>query len=234
MEYKNNNKGFTLIELLIVILIVGVLSSLAVGGYSSYRRSALLDLGGDSIISQINEMRDKALHGAFGSYRYNEISNFFDGVEGVDDDKTVDVVQSKCFGIIFDKNVENNYSVNSFSQNFIGKKVFLNGEWRDTGCESDLNKFDASIELKKIDLDEMIVIEDLQYNSQILDRLVLRFSPPDGKMDYFTSFSEFSSEFKDGDNFKLLYSYGATEDLSLKRRFNYDFLSGKMFVEKIN
>ena len=57
MTFSNikEKKGFTLVEILIVIMIIGILATSAVGGYTSYRRSALLSLSADDIVSQIND-----------------------------------------------------------------------------------------------------------------------------------------------------------------------------------
>jgi len=40
LNLKNNKKGFTLVELMIVIAIVGILASIAVAGFVSYRTKA--------------------------------------------------------------------------------------------------------------------------------------------------------------------------------------------------
>ncbi|MBP9771235.1 prepilin-type N-terminal cleavage/methylation domain-containing protein, partial [Candidatus Gracilibacteria bacterium] len=43
MKILKSQKGFTLVEILVVMGIIAMLSTLAVNGYLTYRRSALLD-----------------------------------------------------------------------------------------------------------------------------------------------------------------------------------------------
>lgn len=40
MSKRINGSGFTLIELMVVIAIIGILASLAIPGYSSYRKKS--------------------------------------------------------------------------------------------------------------------------------------------------------------------------------------------------
>lgn len=56
-------KGFTLIELLIVLGIVAMLATMSVSGYSAYRKSVLLDLYAENIVSSFYEFQDKAILG---------------------------------------------------------------------------------------------------------------------------------------------------------------------------
>ena len=59
MKIVKKKQGFTLIELLIVLFIIAILSTLAINGYTQYRRSTLLDFSVDSFISKFYELRDK-------------------------------------------------------------------------------------------------------------------------------------------------------------------------------
>ncbi|PIR54993.1 hypothetical protein COU74_04635 [Candidatus Peregrinibacteria bacterium CG10_big_fil_rev_8_21_14_0_10_36_19] len=102
-----NKKGFTLVEILIVMMIVAVLSSLAVNGYTSYRKYALVDLSADSLIAQMNEARDKAAHGV-----YNGES-------------------PKCYGFYFDQG-----SVKGFDLKYSNKKIWdeFKKDWVFSSC----------------------------------------------------------------------------------------------------
>ncbi|MEK7672646.1 MAG: prepilin-type N-terminal cleavage/methylation domain-containing protein [Patescibacteria group bacterium] len=59
---KTEQKGFTLIEMLVVLAIISVLSIASVNGYTSYRRSALLDFAADNLISEFNQMRSRTIY----------------------------------------------------------------------------------------------------------------------------------------------------------------------------
>jgi len=63
MHADQNTKGFTLVEILMVIFIIGLLSVLAIAGYSEYRKIALMNLSADSVVSQINEERENVRYG---------------------------------------------------------------------------------------------------------------------------------------------------------------------------
>lgn len=106
MKLQNNKKGFTLVEMLVVIAIVGMMSTLAIGGYIGYRKEVLLDLTVDNFISQLNQMQSRASYG-----------------EG----------EGSCYGVYF---VDEGgvFTPKSFIQPFEGKKVWDVDGWKYVGC----------------------------------------------------------------------------------------------------
>ncbi len=106
MKLQNNKKGFTLVEMLVVIAIVGMMSTLAIGGYIGYRKEVLLDLTVDNFISQLNQMQSRASYG-----------------EG----------EGSCYGVYFvDEGAF--FTPKSFIQPFEGKKVWDVDGWKYVGC----------------------------------------------------------------------------------------------------
>lgn len=157
-----------MIELLIVIGIVAMLSTLAVGGYGSFRKAALVDLSVDSIISKANEMRDKTLHGEF-ELRELEKKDKNDEIEFEE--------INKCFGFQFDW-VGGKYEVLEFEEDFMGKKQWEGGEWRYVGCDK------KSRVSKPLQVDEMINIVEVE---GVNEDFSIRYSPPEGKMEIVTN-----------------------------------------------
>jgi prepilin-type N-terminal cleavage/methylation domain-containing protein len=60
MKMDGKHAGFTLVEMLIVISIVGIMATLSIGGYMSFRKSSILDLTADSIAANVSDARDHA------------------------------------------------------------------------------------------------------------------------------------------------------------------------------
>jgi prepilin-type N-terminal cleavage/methylation domain-containing protein len=58
-ERQSDRAGFTLIEMLIVVTIVGLLSMMAIGSYTHYRKSSLVGLAADNIVSSLYKARDE-------------------------------------------------------------------------------------------------------------------------------------------------------------------------------
>ena len=154
----SKKKGFTLIELLIVLAIVMLLSFMAINGYMDYRKSALLKLSGDNLISQINKQKTRTIYG-----------------------ETEDT--AKCYGILFKSN-----EVWSFSQIFDTTKKFEDKEWNYVGCYRleiiDENKqkidLDEKISISKLELyNDELLIEDIG------DHAAIRFYPPNGYVEVF-------------------------------------------------
>lgn len=63
MYFKSNKKGFTLIEMLMVVFIIGLLATVAVGGYTRYKKISLLELSADNVVSNIYGVRDSVRYG---------------------------------------------------------------------------------------------------------------------------------------------------------------------------
>jgi len=103
-------KGFTLIELVMVMTIVAVLSLSSIAAYTSYRKSSLVDLAADNVVSTLYKMRDEV---ALGKLRDGE-----------------DV----CFGLYFEENVDEG-GVSIVSSPFGTKKSFDGTSWIAAGCD---------------------------------------------------------------------------------------------------
>ncbi len=95
--------------MMFVFAIIAILSMMAVGGYSQYRRSALIDVAADSFISQVNELKSDILYGQLNK----------------NDDGLV------CRGFLIEDN-----TLKSYSQKFTGKKIWdeYNNKWIYSGC----------------------------------------------------------------------------------------------------
>ena len=154
----SKKKGFTLIELLIVLAIVMLLSFMAINGYMDYRKSALLKLSGDNIISQINEQKTRTIYG-----------------------ETKDT--AKCYGILFESN-----EVWSFSHDFDTDKIFEDKEWIYKGCYrlEIANENKQKIDLdEKIIISKLELYNDEQRVQDIGDHASIRFYPPNGYVEVF-------------------------------------------------
>ncbi len=167
MRFKNNQRGFTLIELLVVMGIVMLLSIMAVSGYTSYRKSALVSFAVDNLVSQVDALRDKTIHGVF-----DEVS--------VDENDQGQLPQ--CFGIEFkavngeNEEADDQLEAYIFSEQYVGKKIWNEdlADWEYMGC-------DLSTRAKELwRIDEEIVI--------LGDEGEIKFVPPSGDME--TSFSD--------------------------------------------
>ncbi len=143
--------GFTLIEIMIVVFIIAILSTAAVGGYTRYRKISLLELAADNIVSTIYQARDSAKMGS-----------------------TVGVAEgagSLCYGVLFDKN--SGIPVRKVSVDFKKQKSWdsnLN-KWGDGSCDTSGIVADFG---EPIDLDDLVVIDMEKTSCWIL------FSPPNG------------------------------------------------------
>jgi len=149
-------KGFTLIELLIVLAIVMLLSFMAINGYMDYRKSALLKLSGDNLISQINKQKTRTIYG-----------------------ETEDT--AKCYGVLF-KDGE----VWSFSHDFDTEKKFEDKEWIYKGCYrveiTDKKKIDLD---EKISISKLELYKNEAKIKDIGDHAAIRFYPPNGYVEVF-------------------------------------------------
>jgi len=207
---------------LIVIMIIGILATSAVGGYTSYRRSALLSLSADDIVSQINFMRDRVIHGDYKSERKGEIicdlkEKSGEDVEGCEDEDSLfalrdliveDETSSSCFGFKYGVG-----ELSLFSQDFNIRKENIAGEWGYKGCDNNfLDDGFVPIDLK---IDEIIGINKIylvkdEVKEIELDTFYLRFSPPDGKIEYFVDDIGTLIDYESVDEVVVSLKYGET------------------------
>lgn len=206
-------KGFTLIELLVVIGIVAMLSMMAVNGYITYRKSALIDLNTDNLISQINEQRYRAIHKDDFAGKAEEIKAKLKGEVAAE----VLPILPKCYGLYLLKDGDR-YQAFSFDQDFNSKKEFdvQSASWKYAGC----GNFDVNtVSGKAIELDDLINIYSISGDP---DFVFFRFSPPDGAF-----FSNLSSE----ENVSIFVRYGDQENGDFSKQIDMDFLNVN-FVKK--
>ncbi len=206
-------KGFTLIEILLVIALVAILSTLAVSGYLQYRKAALLSLSVDSMVSQINEFKSKAVYGTFE----DEIP--------------------KCFGFYFDETIEGSVTFKAFSQIFDTRKVWNGDNFIDGGfVAAKCGEFNRSLSDSFEDLDsqldpsiKMISVSknDLEINFR---DLVLRFSPPNGELDISLDSGLTFEHPGSADFLEMVVQYGAEDNDEYRKIIKFDLNSEKMEI----
>lgn len=224
--------GFTLVEILVVMGIIAMLSTLAVNGYLSYRRSALLDLGADNLVSEINAMKAKATYGSGTDAKYLEIKKALESKEKVKADSSVEAKPnpnpSKCFGVVFEGK-EKAFTVSSFSVDFFKTRIWKDSIWQYKGCDVLKTKqalsSDAQIQIVDI-------VGELKKGGSYspMGSLILRFLPPDGKLEFVDIGNLQSVDLK---TLKIKVSYGDTTDPNYQREIVLDLSSEKFSVNKI-
>ncbi len=180
MKNIKKKRGFTLIEVLIVVTIVALLSALAIGGYTSYRKSTLIDFTADSIISRIYELKDNAILGNYGRERLNLIQLSVKEGEFQLSGKDMEDEESKgarCFGLYYEDG-----EIGTFEMVYSGKKELKDSFFVSEGCIGIDGVFNFDIE--PVETDELVQIEEVKLiqgnNESVLDTFMLVFMPPDG------------------------------------------------------
>ncbi len=83
LKLKRKNFGFSLIEIIAVIAIGGILISVVMFSFSSFRNSKIIDISADQVLSIINEARVKAVssedYSRFGVHFETGKAVFFKG-----------------------------------------------------------------------------------------------------------------------------------------------------------
>lgn len=221
--------GFTLVEILVVMGIIAMLSTLAVNGYLSYRRSALLDLGADNLVSEINAMKAKATYGSSTDAKYLEIKEQLTLKAGEKKVKTeAKANPAKCFGVVFEGKT-GGFTVSSFSVDFLKTKTWLNNIWQYKGCDV-LKTTDKKQALSSDAQMQIVGITDEKGTNYA--KLILRFLPPDGKLEALGSVGGVD-KIVDAKTIKITVSYGDTTDPNYHREIVLDLLSGKFSVNTI-
>ncbi len=205
-------KGFTLIEMLIVMAIIGALSTLAIGGYMDFRRSSLLDLSADNLISQLENLKSRAKYGEVGSVKFDEISERIAG----NDVKSVNE-SLKCFGFYFKSGENGEYEIKAYTLPFLNLKTYdvISKKFKYSGCDefSKRSEFDLNLE-KGISVGA---------DNVELSNLILRFVPPSGDVEV-----SIDSGLKYAENdLSFLLKYG--ED---SRKIHFDSRTQKFKIER--
>lgn len=216
--------GFTLVEILIVIMIVGILSTLAVSGYSEYRKTALLELTADNMVAQILVLRDKTIHGDFGNdERIQQIEDLLN--VGAEDSNIgyvtlppVEKGSAKCFGVEF---VEGAIAI--FEEPFSGEKKFEVGKWVYVGCDDSGREVLGGFELDSEVFVEEIVLLDDQDNEwgSISNDFSMKFVPPGGDLEIFADGLVVDLEVVK--KVQIQIRYGAGDSIRFKRKIIFDF-----------
>lgn len=195
MENFSKKKGFTLVEMMVVISIVALLSVTAVNGYLSYRKSALVNLSAENIVSQISAMKSDSTYGGGNEERKNEIKAelggevFDDGADSGDEASDSGKGTYKCYGVNFFGDADGGFSAKGFSQYFNGKKVWndTSGEWIYEGC-GEVEAFGDGVGGETMDypfeLDPQIFVGDFafpaDFDGSCSGQFFIRFVPLDG------------------------------------------------------
>ena len=211
-------RGFTLVELLVVIAIVGMLSTLALGGYGSYRRESLVDLNADAFVSQLFEIRSKAFRGDFESGRADQIRDSLtnDLVDGF----AYDSSDARCFSLNFEFS-DGEFEASSRSYEFLNSKVWDIDRWVYKGCLSD------EVGVGDLEIDPLVKIAEISYFDDDADEFAvsntanLRFSPPEAEMKLFVD----DTIVNDATILKLLMVYGESQEDRFKREVIIDLNS---------
>jgi len=228
-----NKNGFTIIEILVVITIVALLSTLAINGYAQYRRTSLLDLGAESLSAQVYELKERVIYGDFGAGRFDEIKNSFDSENDDENSKSSGLIDNieedsaKCFGIEFKLNsddVFDVFDVKLFEEAFSGKKVWNVDRWDYKGCDEKTRKYED------LELDDLLIVEDVKNGSDAsLSNFVMRYLPPDGKLELSYNGEQFLSDFNEDEIIDIKMTYAKTD---YSRSVIIDLFSGNLKIQR--
>jgi len=208
------NKGFTLVEMLMVVFIVGLLSTAAVGGYMRYKKVSILDLAADNVISNLYESRDSVKYG--------------------DSDAA-----SKCVGLKF----QGDASVSKIFADSSVKKKWDNSvkKWVVSGCDysslEDAGVLDIDNQIKVIDIfkggDSSSI--SVNRNSSDYHSCIIAFIPPSG--DVYLNCEGSVLSFVSGEYLNVVLEYGGDNVSSgndFKRIIQIDLNSAIANVKKID
>ncbi len=203
---------------MIVISIVAMLSVMSVNGYLSYRRSALVNLSAENIVSQISAMKSDSTYGGGNEERKDEIKAELSG-EGFGEETTSAEGTYKCYGVSFVKDEDAGvFLVDGFSQPFTSKKVWGGDSegWVYEGCGA-VND-EASDFL--FELDSQIFVKNFAFSNGLggscYDSFFMRFVPPNGNVETSCGGSNFKVVDKDS-VIKFDVSYGKEVDNGSKK-----------------
>lgn len=238
MKFITQKKGFTLVEILVVIAIIAALSTLAVNGYLQYRKSALLDLTADNLISQIYAMKSKTVYRPDNAKKFAELKSELEGglVDGGDDSAGADLEGlPQCYGLYFQR-VGDGMSVKTFSQNFDSKQEWneVSG-WVYKGCGGfDPNNPESVQSIRDFELDKQVKVSDVTDSSGVsIDSFVLRFLPPDGGMQVRRNIGNFEADFSENTPFNAVnFHIQFSSDIESEKRVNFNLINGNAIYQK--
>lgn len=205
-------EGFTLIELILVIFIIAVLSTLAINGYTQYRRSALLDFAADNFVAEFYALRDKTIHGNYGGEEES----------------------AKCYGLYF-QHVDGIVEIKKIEIPYSGlkKPTEINEEgdfsWNFETCDkstlvADLPNFES---LGKDESVKFVEVYDDE-NGSVLSDFAILFVPPDGNIELDLFGQALSLQ-----KVKVVIKYGESDENQFKRNVFIDLTSGKLSVTNV-
>ena len=215
--------GFTLVEMLIVLFIIAVLSTLAINGYTEYRRTALLDFAADSFTAQFYELRDNTVHGDFGSLAFDEIS---EAIEAEEDYVATEENIANCYGYYL--SVGSEYSVQKFEISYSNKLEFdpVTDTWSREGCEYD-ELTDPTV-FSSLGLDDEVSILGIydEDDFELNENIAITFIPPNGEIYIDTLSGNVPLEVR------IEMKYGESEEDKYKRNIFVDLTSGQVNVTR--
>lgn len=206
--------GFTLVEILVVMTIILTLSALAVNGYLTYRKTALLDLAADDLVAQINEMRSKTIYADNNAGKLEKIRAELGNEAIVESEDAV----AKCFGLDLQSATE----FSTFSENFINKKIWDNVQesWDYRGCDAETRE---SQNQSLVGDGQVKIIELIDKNGQF-DKAVLKFLPPGGNLEFFRGESGVAEPLFEEDFLNIKIQYGEKIDVRYQKTIRFNLL----------
>jgi len=195
---SSHNKGFTLIEVLIVVVIVGLLSTLAIGSYSQYRKASLLNIAADNIVSSLYGARSDVKFGAVSSRTF-----------------------STCEGLLFESvpagqganDKVANDKVKRISTPYSDKKKWINDGWQVSGCDS------SAVTKENISLDDLVGVEKLSLDGVDVNSCGILFVPSDGRVVLIEGCSSYSLT---GGVLAVTVKYGENDNDSSRKIIEID------------
>lgn len=150
-QFGRNKGGFTLIEMLIVIVIIGLLASIAISSFWGARKKARMDIAVDTLASIIKEQRGKAQAGRVAS--------------GTDE------IQNLCRGLVFQKTAP---FIQTIQTPY--RAIAADGTSKADYCDATT----VEPTLEEVVVTEDVLVKDIQKGGGGVEKFVLMFKPPYG------------------------------------------------------
>lgn len=240
INYQSKEKGFTLIELILVIFIIAVLSTLAINGYTQYRRSALLDFAADNFAAEFYALRDNTIHGNYGGTNFEEIKAAIESGPGyvppLEEEGETITGEAKCYGLYF-QNISDGVEVKKIEIPYSGlkKPTAINDlgdfSWNFETCDKDslATGLDGFLPLEKDASVKFVEVYNDENDGASLSDFAILFVPPDGSIEIVDS-SGSSMPLK---KIKMVIKYGESDENQFKRNIFIDLKSGKISITRL-